>query len=132
MKKKEKRKFFRPGTLEVPGTKITLKTQPYTNGVLFDTADPISSFRMELITLKNILNAYEEMLNIPGIFSCLKQSGKIPADQTEEEYLRSRKASIGSLKLLLDFLIESPTEILIKEQVLTETLVAEAYNSHIQ
>ena len=45
-KKVNKIKFFRPGSLEVPGTKISIKTMPYLIGVIFDTQYPITSFQV--------------------------------------------------------------------------------------
>ena len=48
------KKFYRPGTLEEKGTKLSLKTQPYTNGVVFSTTDPITSFHSLLMAKINL------------------------------------------------------------------------------
>lgn len=121
MGKVTKTKFYRPGTLEVPGTKITLKTQPYTNGVLFNPKDPISSFRAKVIQLKTILEEYEKMKNIPGISSCVESLGANIISDTE----------IATSKLLLDYLIESPIEMIIKEQTINDNIIADALNHNI-
>lgn len=121
MSKKIKRKFFMPGTLEVPGTKISLKTQPYTNGVLFDTKDPISSFRSKIIQLKGILDSYEKIKEIPGIKDCL--------EPLNINFISEKE--IASSKLLLNYLIESPIEMIIKEQTIDQNIIADALNNNL-
>ena len=103
-KKKIKTKFFRPGTLEVSGTKISLKTQPYINGVIFNVDDPISSFRLYLSTMKLIVDEYEKLREVPGINKCVPTNIDISSGIT------------GEVKLLLNYLIVSPTEVILKEQ----------------
>lgn len=107
MSKLKNKKFYRGGKLPVKGTKITLKTQPYLNGVVFNTEDPISSFHCYLILLKNIVNNYELIKDIPGL------------DIKNE----ISNIDIGYVKLLLDFLIQSPIEITLKEQIIDNNLI---------
>ena len=115
MGKVNKKKFYRPGTLEIPGTMITLKTQPYTNGVVFDIADPISSFRAYVAELKELIHQYEYITQIEGINEVLANINT-KAFKPEE---------LGRLKLLLNFLVESPIEILLKEQTLTQDILTD-------
>lgn len=112
MGKVTKKKFYRPGSLEVPGTKITLKTQPYTNGVIFNTEDPISSFRAYVALLKTVIDNYEYFMSIPG-FDNLEMQTPI------------RGEDLGKLKLLLNFLVESPTEIILKDQTVNNEILQE-------
>lgn len=113
MAKVNKRKYFRPGTLEVPGTKITLKTQPYTNGVVFDPEDPISSFRSHMASLALVLDGYSKILNIQGLDQVLNTNDIVSSEQ------------IARLKLLVDYLVESPIEIIIKDQIITRNILAD-------
>lgn len=113
MGKVNKTKFYRPGTLEVPGTKITLKTQPYTNGVIFNIEDPISSFRRYIALTNLLVRSYENILAIPGLKETLDPKTIIASED------------IGAIKLLLNYLGESPTEILLKEQHIDNDLLAE-------
>ena len=110
MSKTVKNKFYMPGTLEVPGTKITLKTQPYMNGVIFNMNDPISSFRSYIALMNMVVNNYEYIMNIPGL------AGSLPDCVIREEEL-------GKLKLLLNYLAESPTEIILKQQNITQEIL---------
>lgn len=116
------KKFYRPGTLEEKGTKVSLKTQPYINGVVFNTEDPISSLHSQLGIVKEIINQYEFMINIPGMVGVL-QGNEIPS------------VEIGKSKLLIDYLTMSPTEITLKEQqvdtaILNELEIGRAESRH--
>lgn len=113
MGKVNKTKFYRPGTLEVPGTKITLKTQPYTNGVIFDTVDPISSFRKYIALLNLLVNSYDSIMTIPGLKESIGPESIISQE------------NLGKMKLLLNYLAESPIEIILKEQTISRDLIAE-------
>lgn len=110
-----KRKFYRPGTLEVPGTKIVLKTQPYTNGVIFNTSDPISSFREYIALIKLIVENYEIIALIPGMEESL--NNMVPY------FIKGNDPVIGKAKLLLDYLSESPTELILKDQMVDENIL---------
>lgn len=110
MSKTVKSKFYMPGTLEVPGTKITLKTQPYMNGVIFNMNDPISSFRSYIALMNMVINNYEYIMNIPGL------ANSLPECVIREE-------DLGKLKLLLNYLAESPTEIILKQQNITQEIL---------
>ena len=113
MSKNKTRKFYRPGTLKEKGTKISLKTQPYINGVIFDMDDPISSFHYYLIQMKTIVNEYERLRSIPGMNEAVPSSLELNSGIT------------GKVKLLLDYLIQSPIEINIRDQKITRDLLAE-------
>lgn len=107
------KKYYKPGTLKEKGTKISLKTQPYINGVIFDIDDPISSFHYYLIQMKTIVNEYESLRNIPGMNEAVPSSLELNSGIT------------GKVKLLLDYLIQSPIEINIRDQEVTRDLLAE-------
>ena len=107
------KKYYRPGVLKEKGTKISLKTQPYINGVIFDMDDPISSFHYYLIQMKTIVNEYESLRNIPGMNEAVPSSLELNSGIT------------GKVKLLLDYLIQSPIEINIRDQEITRDLLAE-------
>lgn len=107
------KKFYKPGTLQEKGTKISLKTQPYINGIVFDTTDPIASFHFYLIAMRAIVEEYEMLRNIPGI------SEAVPTA------LDLRNGLTGKVKLLLEYLAQSPIEITLKEQVLTQDILNE-------
>lgn len=109
---KKTSKFYKPGTLMEKGTKISLKTQPYINGIIFNTQDPISSFHSQLAIIKLIINEYEYIKNIPGMQAILQDAlGDIPS------------VEIGKSKLLIDYLIGSPIEITLKDQVITQNIL---------
>lgn len=112
-KKTNKRKYFRPGTLEVPGTKVSIKTVPYLNGFVFDVNDPITSFRTYMSIVNTLIRNYQYMANIPGMSDMLDPMDRL--DPTD----------VAKVKMLIDLLVESPTEILIKEQVVTEEILAD-------
>lgn len=101
---RDTRKFYKPGTLPEKGTKISLKTQPYTNGVIFDIEDPITSFHTLLMAMKVIVDEYEIFRNIPGA------SDAVPSA------LDLKSGITGQVKLLLNYLAQSPIEIVLKEQ----------------
>ena len=107
------KKYYKPGVLKEKGTKISLKTQPYINGVIFDIDDPISSFHYYLIQMKTIVNEYESLRNIPGMNEAVPSSLELNSGIT------------GKVKLLLDYLIQSPIEINIRDQEVTRDLLAE-------
>ncbi len=115
-------KFYRPGSLEVPGTKISLKTQPYINGVIFDLKDPISSFHSYLATMKLIIQQYESILQIPGMANIMADvfSGAIAPE------------TIAKAKLLLNYLAQSPIEIHLKDQKVNNEILAELEVSYEQ
>lgn len=110
---KETKKYYRPGTLEEKGTKVSLKTQPYINGVVFDTTDPISSFHYYLIAMKSIVEEYEMLRSIPGMDTA------VPTE------LDLNSGITGKVKLLLEYLIQSPIEIVLKEQKITQDVLNE-------
>ena len=101
---RETKKFYRPGTLPEKGTKISLKTQPYINGVVFDINDPISSFHKLLMSMKVIVDEYEMLRNVPGINEAVPSA------------LNLQSGITGQVKLLLDYLSQSPIEVILKEQ----------------
>ena len=107
------KKYYKPGVLKEKGTKISLKTQPYINGVIFDIDDPISSFHYYLIQMKTSVNEYESLRNIPGMNEAVPSSLELNSGIT------------GKVKLLLDYLIQSPIEINIRDQEITRDLLAE-------
>ena len=107
------KKYYKPGVLKEKGTKISLKTQPYINGVIFDIDDPISSFHYYLIQMKTIVNEYESLRSIPGMNEAVPSSLELNSGIT------------GKVKLLLDYLIQSPIEINIRDQEVTRDLLAE-------
>lgn len=112
-KKMNKRKYYRPGTLQVPGTKISIKTVPYLNGVIFNVNDPITSFRTYMSIVNTLIRNYQFMVNIPGLEDMLPPEDKLnPTD-------------VNKVKMLIDLLVESPTEILIREQVVSEEILAD-------
>jgi len=106
-------KFYQPGTLDEKGTKITLKTQPYTNGVVFNMSDPITSFHSLLMATKVIVDEYEMLRNVPGINSALPSALDLNSGLT------------GRIKLLLNFLSQSPIEITLKEQPIDENIITD-------
>ena len=110
---KQNKKFYRPGTLEEKGTKISIKTQPFVNGVVFNTDDPITSFHSLIMTLKAIVGEYETMRLIPGIDDVISSSISLQSGIT------------GRIKLLLDFLSQSPIEINLKEQKVDKRILEE-------
>ena len=110
---KKQGKFYRPGTLAEKGTKVSLKTQPYVNGVIFDTTDPISSFHKLLAGLKVIVEEYEMMRNINGMGEAIPSALDLSTGIT------------GQAKLLLDFLSQSPIEVVLKEQKVDNDVLAD-------
>lgn len=108
---KETKKYYKPGTLEEKGTKVSLKTQPYINGVVFDTTDPITSFHFYLIAMKAMIEEYEMLRNIPGM------------DAAVPTTLDLKNGLTGKTKLLLDFLIQSPIEIILKDQKISQEIL---------
>lgn len=109
---KKTSKFYKPGTLMEKGTKVSLKTQPYINGIIFNTQDPIASFHSQLAIIKLIINEYEYIKNIPGMKTVLHDAlGDVSS------------IDIGKSKLLIDYLIESPIEITLKDQVVTQEIL---------
>lgn len=110
---KTTKKFYRPGTLPEKGTKISLKTQPYTNGVVFDINDPITSFHSLLAIMKIIVDEYETLCFVPGIRDALNTSIDINSGVT------------GEVKLLLNYLAQSPIEIVLKEQVVNQEILTD-------
>ena len=111
MSKNKTRKFYRPGTLKEKGTKISLKTQPYINGVIFDIDDPITSFQTYISTIKLIIEEYEIMKEIPGINSVIGDNITLESGIT------------GRIKLLLDYLSMSPIEMTIKTQEVDKDVI---------
>lgn len=112
-KKVNKRKFFRPGNLEVPGTKVSIKTVPYLNGVVFNTEDPVTSFRTYMAIINTLIRNYQMMVQIPGMENFIE-----PGD-------RLNPTDVNKAKMLIDLLALSPTEILIREQVVTPEILAD-------
>lgn len=108
---KETKKYYKPGTLEEKGTKVSLKTQPYINGVVFDTTDPITSFHFYLIAIRAMVEEYEMLRNIPGM------------DTAVPTTLDLKNGLTGKAKLLLDFLIQSPIEIVLKDQKISQEIL---------
>ena len=116
---KETKKFYRPGTLLEKGTKISLKTQPYINGVVFSTEDPISSFHKLLTGMKIIVEEYEMLRDIPGINS------------TVPTVLDLKSGITGQIKLLLDYLAQSPIEVVLKDQKVDQTILTDLQTTTI-
>jgi len=110
---KETKKFYRPGTLPEKGTKISLKTQPYINGVVFDIEDPITSFHKWLMAMKIIVEEYEMLRSVPGI------NDAVPT------VLDLNSGITGQVKLLLDYLSQSPIEMTIKEQKVNKDILTD-------
>lgn len=110
--KAKQRKFYRPGTFEEKGTKVSLKTRPIVNNVIFDMDDPISSFRGYLATIKCIINDYDRMRQVPGLMDAIPGLNNIS------------NAQIGYAKLLIDYLAQSPIEILLKPQEVDQDVIA--------
>ena len=110
---RETKKFYRPGTLPEKGTKISLKTQPYINGVVFDINDPISSFHKLLMSMKVIVDEYEMLRNVPGINEAVPSALDLQSGIT------------GQVKLLLDYLSQSPIEVILKEQKVNEDVLTD-------
>lgn len=110
---RETKKFYRPGTLPEKGTKISLKTQPYTNGVVFDINDPISSFHRLLMSMKVIVDEYEMLRSIPGLKDAVPTALDLNSGIT------------GQVKLLLDYLSQSPIEVILKEQKIDEDVLTD-------
>lgn len=107
------KKFYRPGTLEEKGTKLSLKTQPYTNGVVFSTTDPITSFHSLLMAMKVVVDEYEILRSVPGIADAVPTALDLKSGVT------------GRIKLLLDLLAQSPVEIILKEQAVDENILTD-------
>ena len=80
------------------------------NGVIFNMNDPISSFRSYIALMNMVVNNYEYIMNIPGL------AGSLPDCVIREE-------DLGKLKLLLNYLAESPTEIILKQQNITQEIL---------
>lgn len=112
MSKIKNHRFYRPGTTEAKGTKISLKTHPYVNGVLFNTQDPITSFHTYLSLMHTMVVNYEYLLEIPGLKGIIHDSGQIAPED------------IGKVKLFLEYLSQSPIEITIKEQLVNDELLS--------
>ena len=110
---RETKKFYRPGTLPEKGTKISLTTQPYINGVVFDINDPISSFHRLLMSMKVIVDEYEMLRNIPGVNDAVPSALDLNSGIT------------GQVKLLLDYLSQSPIEVVLKEQKIDQDVLTD-------
>ena len=63
--------------------------------------------------MKTIVNEYESLRNIPGMNEAVPSSLELNSGIT------------GKVKLLLDYLIQSPIEINIRDQEVTRDLLAE-------
>ena len=107
------KKFYRPGTLEQKGTKLSLKTQPYMNGMIFDVNDPITSFHQYVAATQYIIHQYEYLSEIPGM-------KEIISDRFGDGIYPEK---IAKIKLLLEFLARSPIEVVLKEQIVDETIL---------
>lgn len=118
MSKTTRKDFYKPGTLAEKGTKITLKTQPYINGVIFNPEDPITSFHTYLCVIKNIVENYEMLRTIGGVETALP------------EFTNIGNVEIGYAKLLLDYLSQSPIEITLKEQIVDNDILAQLEYQH--
>lgn len=112
MAKRTQKKFYKPGTFNAKGTKISLKTRPIVNDIIFNTQDPISSFQAYLSTIKCIIDDYDRLINVPGMRQVMQGLADIPAER------------IARCKLLIDYLVQSPTEITLKSQEVDDELIA--------
>ena len=112
---KQTKKFYKPGTLAEKGTKISLKTEPYINGIVFDVNDPITSFHSYMARMNNIIHQYEYLIQIPGMKEIV--SDHYGDGLTMED--------IAKVKLLINYLAQSPIEITLKEQVVDKEILAE-------
>lgn len=117
---KETKKFYRPGTLLEKGTKISLKTQPYINGVVFDTEDPISSFHRLLMGMKVIVDEYEIMRGVAGINSVIPSALDLQSGIT------------GQIKLLLEYLSQSPIEVILKDQKVDRAILTDLASAQLE
>lgn len=116
------KKFYKPGRLEQKGTKVSLKTQPYINGIVFDTDDPITSFHSYIAATNFIVHQYEYLREIPGMKEIISErfgDGIYPE-------------KIAKVKLLLDFLAQSPIEVVLKEQKVDKQILNDLAISAIQ
>lgn len=118
MSKIRNRKFYRPGTNGAKGAKITLKTHPYVNGVIFDTEDPITSFHVYLSMIHLLASNYELLSGIPGMETILPKEGRLSMEE------------IGKIKLFLSYLTESPIEITIKQMLVDNDLLGTLEVTH--
>ena len=116
------KKFYKPGRLEQKGTKVSLKTQPYINGIVFDTDDPITSFHSYIATTNYIVHQYEFLREIPGMKEII--SDRFGDGITSEK--------IAKVKLLLDFLACSPIEVTLKEQKVDQQILNDLTVSALQ
>ena len=112
---KETKKFYKPGTLAEKGTKISLKTQPYINGIVFDVKDPITSFHSYMAKMNNIIHQYEYLVQIPGMKEIVSEH--YGDGLTMED--------IAKVKLLISYLAQSPIEMTLKEQVVDNDVLAD-------
>jgi hypothetical protein len=111
MSKITNRRFYKPGTNGAKGSKLSLKTHPFVNGVIFDTEDPITSFHTYLSMIHLMVRNYESLINIPGINTIIPQEGQIGPED------------IGKIKLFLSYLTESPVEITVKQMLVDNDLL---------
>lgn len=116
------KKFYKPGRLEQKGTKVSLKTQPYINGIVFDTDDPITSFHSYIAATNYIVHQYEFLREIPGMKEII--SDRFGDGTTSEK--------IAKVKLLLDFLARSPIEVTLKEQKVDQQILNDLTISALQ
>ncbi len=109
---KKKNKFYRPGKLLEKGTKVSIKTQPYVNNLVFDLEDPITCLHSHLSSLSLIVNQYEFLTNFANLEKLI---GSTPVSKDE----------IKRVKSLLDFLVLSPIEVTLKDQIVNEEVLNE-------
>lgn len=107
------KKFYKPGRLPQKGTKVSLKTQPYMNGIVFNTDDPILSFHEYVAATNFLVHQYEFLSEIAGM-------KEIISDRFGDGLYPEKVAKI---KLLLEFLEQSPIEIVLKEQQVDNTIL---------
>ena len=116
------KKFYKPGKLEQKGTKVSLKTQPYMNVIVFDTNDPITSFHSYVAATNYVVHQYEFLKEIPGMKEII--SDRFGEGITSEK--------IANIKFLLDFLARSPIEVILKEQKVDQQILNDLAVSNLQ
>ena len=87
--------------------------------MVFSTEDPISSFHKLLTGMKIIVEEYEMLRDIPGINS------------TVPTVLDLKSGITGQIKLLLDYLAQSPIEVVLKDQKVDQTILTDLQTTAI-
>ena len=110
------KKFYRAGKLSKPGTKIILKTRPFVSGALFDTIDPITSFHLHLLKMRQVMEQYQEITKIGGLKEAISDTYQFEIIEDDQ---------IELLKNMVEFLTNAPIEFLLKPQDIDEEVISE-------